>query len=119
MVKARRGQREKPDVEWNFLSFPTLFAFFGGALFATLLVAMMPGSSALGGAYSILFTGSLFGVSFCAAHAISRWFRNRSVDRRSQRAEEEERERRALAARTANAAAGEAQSPRRRRRRSR
>ena len=67
----------------------------------------------------VVFVVSLFGTSFCTAHAISRWFRNRGIDRRVQRAEEDERERRALAARAANALEGEAASPRRRRRRNR
>jgi hypothetical protein len=105
----RRGRTERKDLEWDFLSFPTYFAFLAGMLLAVLLLPIAP----------IVFVVSLFGTSFCAAHAISRWFRNRTVDKRLQRAEEDERERRALAARAANAAAGEAQSARRRRRRNR
>ena len=70
-------------------------------------------------ALPIVFVVSLFGTSFCTAHAISRWFRNRGIDKRVQRAEEDERERRALAARAANALDGESASPRRRRRRNR
>jgi hypothetical protein len=105
---ARRGQKKRrEDIEWDFLSFPTYFAFFAGMLLSVLLLPIAP----------VVFVVSLFGTSFCAAHAISRWFRNRSIDRRLQRAEEDERERRALAARAANAAQGEGASQRRRRRR--
>jgi hypothetical protein len=104
----RRTKGPKGPVEWDFWSFPTYFAFFVGILIAPLLFAVL-------GYFA--FMGALFASSFCAAHVISRWWRNRSVDKRMQRAEEDERERRALAARAANAAEGEAQSPRRRRRR--
>jgi hypothetical protein len=106
----RRGQTQKKDVEWDFLSFPVYFGFFIGALVSFFAAAFAPG---------IVFIVALFGVSFCTAHAISHWFRNRTIDKRLQRAEEDERERRALAAHAANAAEGEAQSPRRRRRRNR
>jgi hypothetical protein len=108
---ARRTQnKRREDLEWDFFSFPTYFAFFVGMLVSVLLVFILG---------QILFVVALFGTSFCTAHAISRWFRNRSIDKRTQRAEEDERERRALAARAANAMQGEAQSPRRRRRRNR
>jgi hypothetical protein len=106
----RTGNKRREDLEWDFFSFPTYFAFFVGMLVASILVFIFGG---------YLFIVALFGTSFCTAHAISRWFRNRGVDKRMQRAEEDERERRALAARAANAMQGEAQSPRRRRRRNR
>ena len=108
---ARRAQKpRREDLEWDFLSFPTYFAFFAGMLVAIPLIFIL-------GQY--LFVIALFGTSFCTAHAISRWLRNRGIDKRLQRAEEDERERRALAARAANAMQGEAASPRRRRRRNR
>ena len=103
----RRGpKKRREDIEWDFFSFPTYFAFFAGMLLSVLLLPLA----------QFVFIFSLFGTSFCAAHAISRWFRNRGIDKRVQRAEEDERERRALAARAANATQGESQSPRRRRR---
>ena len=106
----RRGRGDRQDIEWEFFSFPTYFAFFAGMLVAIPLIFILG---------QLLFVVALFGTSFCTAHAISRWFRNRSVDKKMQRAEEDELERRALAARAANAAAGEAQSVRRRRNRRR
>jgi hypothetical protein len=95
-------------VEWDFYSFPVLFAIAGSAFVTVLLYQFLA---------PILFVVSLFGLSFCTAHVISRWMRNRTVGKRLEKAEEEERERRALAARAANAQAGEAMSKRRRRRR--
>jgi len=112
-VSRRRNARAgNEDVEWNFFSFPTYFAFFGGMLFGFLFLV-------ISGFPDAVFVISLFGTSLCTAHAISRWFRKRGIDKRLQRAEEDERERRALAARAANALEGEAASPRRRRRRNR
>src|SRR5262245_53629299 len=102
----RRRQQSREDIEWDFFSFPTYFAFFAGMLLSVLLYFALP----------IVFVVALFGTSFCTAHAISRWFRNRGIDKRMRRAEEDERERRALAARAANAMQGEGQSLRRRRR---
>ena len=107
MARRAQKQRRREDIEWDFFSFPTYFAFFAGMLIAIPLIFILG---------QVLFVVALFGTSFCTAHAISRWFRNRSIDKRMQRAEEDERERRALAARAANAMQGEAQSPRRRRR---
>jgi hypothetical protein len=104
----RRRSREKQDIEWNFFSFPCLFTFSLGAFTTVLLFQFLA---------PILFVVSLFGVSFCMAHIISRAVRNRTVAKHVEKAEEEERERRALAARAANAQAGEAASRRRRRRR--
>ena len=110
---ARRGQKQRKDeLEWDFFSFPTYFAFFVGMLLGFFFLVIT------GFAFGV-FVLSLFGTSFCTAHAITRYFRNRGVDKRMQRAEEDERERRALAARAANAMQGEALSPRRRRRRNR
>jgi hypothetical protein len=110
---SRRAQKQpKQDLEWNFASFPTYYAFFGGMLFSFFLLVATP----LG---FFVFVASLFGVSFCTAHAFVRFMRNKTVDKRRQLAEEDERERRALAARAANALEGEAASPRRRRRRNR
>jgi hypothetical protein len=104
----RPGQ--KPDVEWDFFSFPVLFAVAASAFVTVLLYQFLA---------PILFVVSLFGLSFCTAHMLSRWFRNRTVGKRIEKAEEEERERRALAARAANAQAGEAASNAARKRRRR
>ena len=110
MARARRMREKRKDIEWDFFSFPVFFAFFFGAFVSVLLVSFIP---------LPMFVVALFGTSFCMAHAISRWFRNRTIDKRLQRAEEDERERRALAARAANTMNGEAQFQRRRRRRNR
>ena len=112
MSRRKSARTRGEDIEWNFFSFPTYFAFFGGMLFSFMVLV-------ISGLPDVVFIVSLFGTSFCTAHAISRWFRNRGIDRRLQQAEEDERERRALAARAANALEGEAASPRRRRRRNR
>jgi hypothetical protein len=112
MSRRRAQPQRKDDIEWNFFSFPTYFAFFAGMLIGFFFLVIT------GFAFGV-FVLSLFGTSFCTAHAITRYFRNRNVDRRLQRADDDERERRALAARAANALEGEAASPRRRRRRNR
>jgi len=104
-----KRKKDKQDLEWDFFSFPCAFTFALGAFTAVLLFAI-PGIPPL------LFVVSLFSVSFGSAHIMSRWFRNRTLGRRIEQAEEDERERRALAARAANAQAGEATRRRRRRR---
>ena len=113
MSRARRAaEPQKKDAQWDFFSFPVYFAFFAGMLLSVLLLPAAP----------IVFVVSLFGVSFCTAHAISRWFRNRGRDKLIERAEVDERERRAVAASAASAREAEAASPaaaRRRRRRPR
>ena len=109
MARFKRQKKDKQDIEWDFFSFPCVFAFALGSLTTVLLFAV-PGIPPL------LFVVSLFGVSFCSAHVMSRWFSNRTLGRRVEKAEEEERERRALAARAANTQAGEAARRRRRRR---
>src|SRR5262245_22467456 len=106
-MSRRKVARTPGEIEWHFWSFPTYFAFFAGMLLSVLLLPVAP----------IVFVVSLFGTSFCAAHAFSRWWRNRTIDKRLQRADEDERERRALAARAANSLEGETHSQRRRRRR--
>jgi hypothetical protein len=111
-MSRRRNQKKRPgELEWDFFSFPTYFAFFAGMLVSFFLV--------ISPAAPVVFIVSLFGTSFCTAHAISRYFRNRGVDKRQVRAEEDERERRALAARAASSLEGEVSSTRRRRRRNR
>jgi hypothetical protein len=104
MAKQRKAEK---DVEWDFISFPVLFAFALGAFLSVLLYPFG----------MIVFIVSLFGVSFGVAHMISHWYRKRALDKRRERDEEAERERRALAARSANARQAEAASIRRRRRR--
>jgi hypothetical protein len=104
----RRRLKPKEDVEWNFYSFPCLASLCLGAFTAVLLYQFLA---------PIIFVVSLFGVSFCLAHMVSRLIRNKTIAKRVQEAEEDEREKRALAARAANAQAGEASSKRRRRRR--
>jgi membrane protein implicated in regulation of membrane protease activity len=87
-------RNEQPEKEWHFFSFPVAFAFFLGALVATVLFYPLG---------FIIFVVSLFVVGFCTSHVIARWLRRRTLDRRVQREEEDERERRALAARAAAA----------------
>ena len=102
-----RRQRSDQPVEWNFFSFPVVFAFVLGMFVAVMLYPLGP----------ILFVVSLFLTSFGLAHIGSRWLRRRTLDRQRQRDEEDERERRALAARTAAQRTNEEASRTRRRRR--
>jgi hypothetical protein len=109
---ARQTQRRQAYTppEWNFRTFPVAYAFFVGMFISTLLYPIG----------LIIFIVSVFGTSFCTAHAISHWLRRRTLDKRAQQAEEDERERRALAARAAagqdrEAAAAAARKRRRRR----
>ena len=107
-ARRRRQARQRPaDLEWDFFSFPTYFAFAVGALVGTLLFPI--------GLY--VFIIALFGTSFGVAHILSHWWQRRITNKRKQREEEEERERRALASRSAASLENEAQSRRRRRRR--
>jgi hypothetical protein len=108
-ARRRRQRRERPaDLEWDFFSFPTYFAFALGMLVSTLLFPL--------GIY--VFIVALFGTSFGVAHIVSHWWQRRITQRRRQQQEEDERERRALLARSAASLENEAQSRRRRRRRS-
>jgi hypothetical protein len=104
---AKRRKDGGKQVEWDFFSFPVLFAFALGAFISSLLYPFG----------QLVFIFSLFGVSFGIAHIISHWFRRRALDKQRARDEEAERERRALAARNLNARQAEAASVRRRRRR--
>ena len=112
---ARRPRQTQPPkpVEWNFRSFPVVWAFFLGAFIAVLL-------SPIG---YLVFVVSLFATSFGVAHMIGHFFRTRTLDKEREQTEEQERERRALAAREARqAAAREGEpppAPRRRRTRRR
>jgi hypothetical protein len=107
-ARRKREIKQRPaDLEWDFFSFPTYFAFALGSLIATLLYPL--------GLF--VFIISLFGTSFGVAHIMSHWWQRRVTQKRRERADEEERERRALAARSAASLDNEAQSRRRRRRR--
>ncbi len=108
MSARRRRQTPKAEVEWDFFSFPTYFAFAAGGLVATVLFPLAP---------IVLFVIFLFGTSFGTAHAMSHWWQGRVTNKRRERAEEEERERRALLARSAASLDNEAQSRRHRRKR--
>jgi hypothetical protein len=112
MARRRRPERQQPIADWNFRTFPVIFAFACGAFVATLLLLLTGGALV-----SVLWVISLFGVSFGVAHIIGHTIRKRSLDRAIAREEEDERERRALAARQAAALEGEERSRRRRRRR--
>jgi len=115
MSSRRRAERQpRPDLEWDFWSFPTYFAFAGGGLIAILLFAFLASL----GLQAVVFVIFLFGTSFCTAHVLSHWWQRRVTDKRRQREQEDERERRALAARSAAALENEQASRRRRRRRS-
>jgi len=104
----RRRRRDEQEVEFDFFTFPVLFALAAGALIGILLLPLL-------GGYAFLL--ALFGTSFGVFHLISHWARKRFADRRREREEEAERERRALAARSAAAVEGERAAVRRRRRR--
>ncbi len=107
--RRKAARQSRPEIEWDFNSFPTLYGFAAGVFLATLLIQF--------GLFAPVFLVSLFGFSFCSAHAISRFVVRNRRRRVEGRAEEEERERRALAARAAAQAEAEAAQPRRRRRR--
>lgn len=94
--------------DWDFFSFPCLFAFALGAFVAALLVPLSP---------FLVFVLSLFGVSFGLAHIMTHTFRRKTLERARQREEEDERERRALAARAIAAQQNEARSNASKRRR--
>lgn len=104
-----RRRRNEQIQDWDFFTFPVIFAFALGGFFVAFFSAFIP--------IGLLFMVFLFLSSFGVAHMISRWIRRRTLDRQKQRSEEEERERRALAARAAAQRNEEsARQPRRRRR---
>ena len=107
MSARRRRQTPRAEVEWDFFSFPTYFAFALGALIATLLYPL--------GLF--VFIIALFGTSFGVAHIMSHLWQRRVTQKRRQREVEDERERRALLARSTSSLENEAQSRRRRRKR--
>jgi hypothetical protein len=110
MAVKRRPQSPQKDVEYDFFSFPVLFAFALGALTVFPLIVLF-------GYYAFLV--ALFGTSFGVFHLISHTVQRRVIEKRRRQADEEERERRALAARQhASLGGAEASARRRRRRRS-
>jgi membrane protein implicated in regulation of membrane protease activity len=111
MSARSRARKDKSEIEWDFYTFPVLFGIFIGAFIAVIFFPFVP---------LPVFVVSLFGLSFCLAHAMTHWFRRWRGDKKKQQADEDERERRALATRAAAAQAGapkEEPRPRRRRRR--
>ena len=121
-MPAKRPQpKDKSNIEWDFYSFPVLFALCFGALIGFLSVLVVPPL--------FIFVATLFGTSFCTAHVMSHWASNRKNQKQREKTGEDERERRALAARAARAEASAAAAataepreprlPRKRRRRSR
>lgn len=96
MPKKRRPQ-ERPPIDWDFFSFPVVFAFFVGLLVATIIAPFG------GFVLQVQFVIALFGVSFCTAHTLTRLWARRRLEKKRNQAGEEERERRALAARAAAA----------------
>jgi hypothetical protein len=109
MAAKRRSQTQQKDVEYDFFSFPVLFAFALGALAVFPLIVVF-------GYYAFLL--ALFGTSFGVFHLISHAVQRRVLEKRRRQADEEERERRALAARQ-HAALGSSEASARRRRRRR
>ncbi len=108
----RQGNRQQTG--WNFFSFPTLYGVAAGAMLATLLIGLLND-------LFLVFTLSLFFLSFGTAHLITHTWRQRRLENQIERAEEDERERRIVAARNAaqrEANAGQPPQRRRRRRRS-
>ncbi len=126
MPAKRRQPKDKTNLEWDFFSFPVLFALSFGLLLGLLLYPLGVLLQPLG---LISFVAALFGTSYCTAHVISNWVSNRKDRKSREKQDEDERERRALAARAARAEASavaaanaeprEPRLPRKRRRRSR
>ena len=108
-----RKPRATRDVQFRFHTFPVIYAFLGGGLFACVFIWLSP-------FFVFLTFAILFG--WANAHLLTRTISERRVQRRRERAEEDERERRALAARQNASLANEeasASAARRRRRRRR
>jgi hypothetical protein len=118
MSKRQPKTTVRPPVEWNFVSFPTFFAFMAGLFIATMLITVEVGGYA-GILQQVIMIVSLFGVSFSLAHTVTHHVNKRRAERSRGKAEEEERERRALAARAAASAEGAVEDGARHRRRRR
>lgn len=126
MSAKRRLAKDKANIEWDFFSFPVLFALSFGLLMGLLLYPMGVLLQPLG---LISFVVALFGTSYCTAHVMSKFVSDRRENKKREKVEEDERERRGLAARAARAEASAAAAaaeqpreprlPRKRRRRSR
>ncbi len=126
MPAKRRQPKDKTNIEWDFFSFPVLFAFSFGTLLGFLLFGISISFQPLA---FVTFVASLFGTSYCTAHVISHWVSNKRDSKKREKQDEDERERRALSARAARAEASAAAAaaeepreprlPRKRRRRSR
>lgn len=90
-MAARRGTRNKANIEWDFMSFPFFWALAIGGLAATLVTAFF--------GPAIPFVLTLFGFSFGFSHLVFHSLRKRTIDKDLARKEEEEIERRVLAQR--------------------
>jgi hypothetical protein len=90
MARKRVPSQGKPELEWEFYRFPTIYGFAVGAFVGVFLLLFL---GQLG------FVIALFGLSFATAHLLSHNWRHRTAGRRRAREEEEVLERRALAAR--------------------
>lgn len=63
-----QGHSAAAPPEWEWRTFPVLFAFSAGAFVMAFLTGLMPGL------FLILFAIALFGVAFSFAHFLSRMF---------------------------------------------
>jgi len=110
---SRQPKKDRNALVYDFFSFPSVYAFFLGALIAALISPVFP---------ILVFYLALIPFSWANAHLLTRFWRERRTQKARTRADEAERERRALAARQNAALAneeGSAAAARRRRRRRR
>ncbi len=110
---SNRKRKDRNALVYDFFSFPTVYAFFLGALIASLISPVFP---------VLVFYLALIPFSWANAHLLTAFWRSRRTEKAKVRADEEERERRALLARQNASLAneeGSAAAARRRRRRRR
>ena len=63
---ARRPEARQPLAQWNWRTFPVLFAFVAGAVLMGLAAMAEPTF------FAVLFFAGLFGVAFGLAHIVTR-----------------------------------------------
>ncbi|MCH8025289.1 MAG: hypothetical protein IH866_00715 [Chloroflexi bacterium] len=64
--RARRPEARQPLAQWNWRTFPVLFAFVAGVVLMGF--AAMVGPTL----FAVVFFAGLFGVAFCLAHIVTR-----------------------------------------------
>jgi hypothetical protein len=117
-ARKRQPRTPKPDVEWDFFSFPALAAFFTGMFVVSVILYIDFSGQFVDSLQLVLWFMSLIGFTFSVTHIATRQIARRRANRAREREDEAERERRVLAARARAVAESEAEGePRRRRRR--